>query len=75
MRKRLLFALLAACVLAGCRVEDTKPQVQNNSRLRAVIEAERKRAEALAKEQPAPAESPPENLTPPPRPAPGRCLR
>jgi len=71
MRKRLLCTLLAAFALVGCRVEDTRPQVKNDSRLRAVIEAERKRAAALAKEQPAPAESPPENLTPPPRPMPG----
>ena len=71
MRKPLLFALIATFALVGCRVEDTRPQIKNDSRLRAVIEAERKRAEALAKEQPAPAESPPENLTPPPRPTPG----
>ena len=70
MMKHLLFTLMVTAALAACRVEDTKPQVENNSRLRAVMEAERKRAEALAKSQPSPMETPPENASPPPRPTP-----
>jgi hypothetical protein len=49
MTKITTLSLCAVVLLAGCRIEDTKPQVQSNTRMRAVMEAERKRSEAQAK--------------------------
>lgn len=62
--------LLLLLGLSACRVEDTRPQYENNSRLRAVIEAERKRAAALrqesAQQPPSPAAPSPASPQPPP---------
>lgn len=70
MTKPRTFALCALLLLVGCRVEDTKPVYQDSSRLRAVQEAERKRAEAQAKPgQTPPAGGPSAGGTPPPRPS------
>ena len=72
MSKKLLFGLLLALGLGACRVEDTKPQIKNDARLRAVMAAERKRAEAAQREQAGQAapEAPSTAGTAPPTPAP-----
>lgn len=69
MKKTLLCGLMLALGLSACRVEDTKPQIQNDSRLRAVMAAERKRAEAARREadaQAAPEAPAPASAAPPP---------
>lgn len=71
MTKPLRFAFCTLLLLVGCRVEDTKPVYENGSRLRAVMEAERKRAAAQAQAKPGqtpPAGGPSAGSPPPPRP-------